>query len=160
MARERLRTPMPDSNVLRHRLTWAATLSAISLCVPVRWRMAQSSVQAPEGASWKGWGNSHSRGKLGCQLPCNFAPLLSSSTMAEPLSTRDLENAFGALRRALPFAPPRAPQQFYALRDLQAAFRALKEPLATAKKMGGLINFKRHRKESPRIASRRNVTLQ
>ena len=60
--------------------------------------------------------------------------------MAEPLSTRDFENAFGALRRALPFAPPRAPQQFYALRDLQAAFRALKEPLATAKKMGGLIN--------------------
>ncbi len=31
------------------------------------------------------------------------------------------------------------PEQFYALYDLQAAFRALKQPLAVAKEKGGLI---------------------
>lgn len=60
--------------------------------------------------------------------------------MVEALSAGDLENAFDALRRVLPLAPPRTPKQFYALHDLQAAFRALKQPLAAAKKMGGLIN--------------------
>ena len=55
-------------------------------------------------------------------------------------SVRDLEVAFGALRRALPKAPRSAPRQFYALGDLKKAFVALKGPLAVAKERGGLIN--------------------
>jgi hypothetical protein len=60
--------------------------------------------------------------------------------MGEILTPQKLEQAFAALRRVLPRGQPRAPKQFYALGDLQAAFRALKQPLATAKERGGLIN--------------------
>lgn len=60
--------------------------------------------------------------------------------MADVLSQQKLEQAFTALRRALPTERPRAPKQFYALGDLKTAFRALKPPLAAAKEKGGLIN--------------------
>ena len=60
--------------------------------------------------------------------------------MDEILTPQQLEQAFAALRRVLPTDQPRAAKQFYALGDLQAAFRALKQPLAIAKERGGLIN--------------------
>ncbi len=60
--------------------------------------------------------------------------------MGDALSGQKLEAAFGALRLALPTAQPRAPKQFYALQDLQAAFSALKRPLSVARERGGLIN--------------------
>ncbi|MGE6695706.1 PD-(D/E)XK nuclease family protein [Sphingobium limneticum] len=58
----------------------------------------------------------------------------------EHLTSKALESAFLALRVVLPATTPRAPKQFYALHDLQAAFQALKAPLAAAKDRGGLIN--------------------
>lgn len=60
--------------------------------------------------------------------------------MADGLQANALEAAFLALRAVLPRGQPRAPRQFYALGDLQAAFRALKAPLATARAQGGLVN--------------------
>ncbi|MCC2978274.1 hypothetical protein LK533_16610 [Sphingomonas sp. PL-96] len=60
--------------------------------------------------------------------------------MADALQASALETAFLALRAVLPPRQPRAPKQFYALGDLQAAFQALKGPLATAKAQGGLVN--------------------
>jgi hypothetical protein len=59
---------------------------------------------------------------------------------APGISPHKLEQAFAALRRVLPTEQPRAPRQFYALGDLQTAFRALERPLAAAKEKGGLIN--------------------
>lgn len=56
------------------------------------------------------------------------------------LASTKLDGAFLALREALPVTVPRAPKQFYALRDLQAAFQALKAPLTAAKERGALIN--------------------
>jgi hypothetical protein len=55
-------------------------------------------------------------------------------------SASKLKAAFLALRHVLPDVPPRPPQQFYALGDLETAFRALKTPLTVAKEQGGLIN--------------------
>jgi PD-(D/E)XK nuclease superfamily len=60
--------------------------------------------------------------------------------VADALRPEKLEQAFAALRRALPIKSPRAAKQFYALGDLQTAFNSLKGPLATAKARGGLIN--------------------
>ena len=60
--------------------------------------------------------------------------------MANRLQANALETAFLALRAVLPSGQPRAPKQFYALGDLQAAFHSLRAPLATAKARGGLIN--------------------
>ncbi len=60
--------------------------------------------------------------------------------MVEALLPQTLEHAFAALRRVLPPGQPDAPKQFYDLADLQAAFQALKQPLAVAKERGGLIN--------------------
>lgn len=60
--------------------------------------------------------------------------------MAETLRASELETALLALRSVLPTGQPRAPKQFYALGDLQAAFQSLTGPLATAKARGGLIN--------------------
>ncbi len=60
--------------------------------------------------------------------------------MVEQPSPPQLEAAFLALRAVLPTGQPRPPKQFYALEDLERAFRALKQPLAIAKERGGLIN--------------------
>jgi hypothetical protein len=60
--------------------------------------------------------------------------------LTDGLQPNALETAFLALRAVLPTGQPRAPKQFYALGDLQAAFQSLKGPLATAKARGGLIN--------------------
>lgn len=60
--------------------------------------------------------------------------------MADALQASALKTAFLALRVVLPPRQPRAPKQFYALGDLQEAFRALKRPLATARAQGGLVN--------------------
>lgn len=60
--------------------------------------------------------------------------------MSDALQPSSLREAFLALREVLPTAPARAPKQFYALRDLEDAFRALKRPLAVAKEQGGLMN--------------------
>lgn len=60
--------------------------------------------------------------------------------MTDGLQANALESAFLALRAVLPTGQPRAPKQFYALGDLQAAFNSLNGPLATAKARGGLIN--------------------
>jgi hypothetical protein len=60
-------------------------------------------------------------------------------TSSYPSASR-LEAAFLAFRHVLPDAPTRALQQFYALGDLETAFRGLKSPLAAAKERGGLIN--------------------
>lgn len=60
--------------------------------------------------------------------------------LTDGLQANALETAFLALRAVLPTGQPRAPKQFYALDDLQAAFQSLKGPLATAKARGGLIN--------------------
>lgn len=60
--------------------------------------------------------------------------------MADALQANALNAAFLALRAVLPSGQPRAPKQFYALGDLQEAFRALRGPLATARAQGGLLN--------------------
>jgi hypothetical protein len=60
--------------------------------------------------------------------------------MTVELQSRRLQSAFEALRDVLPDVGPRAPKQFYALDDLQTAFRALQGPLARTKQRGGLIN--------------------
>ncbi|TCP64611.1 PD-(D/E)XK nuclease family protein [Sphingomonas sp. PP-CE-1G-424] len=67
------------------------------------------------------------------------SPAHVAASASYPSASR-LEAAFLAFRHVLPDAPARAPQQFYALGDLETAFRALKPPLAAAKEQGGLIN--------------------
>lgn len=67
------------------------------------------------------------------------SPAHVAASVSYPSASR-LEAAFLAFRHVLPDAPARASQQFYALGDLETAFRALKSPLAAAKEQGGLIN--------------------